>query len=105
MALYNIEVETTPTGLLLRLGFGAPAQNNDIVREVKARMEELIGSGELAGGGALRINGPASLPVAGVIVHAVAHLFSTIGVFDPKLNKYVVCIAHGNDFAVGDLID
>ena len=69
-----------------------------------SRVAEMLESGELPTGGVLRINGPASLPVAFVLAHAVAHVFEAIGCFDPKLNKYVVCIAHGSEYAVGDLI-
>jgi len=53
----------------------------------------------------LKINGPASLPVACVLTHKVAHLYGAIGVFDPKIGKYVVCITHNPAYKVGDLID
>ena len=34
----------------------------------------------------------------------VAHLAPAVGVFDPKLEAYVVCITHSPDFEVGDLV-
>ena len=63
--------------------------------------------GELSGGGLLKINGPASLPVAMVLARKLSHLFAAIAFFDPKLNKYVVAISHSRnpDYAVGNLID
>lgn len=90
---------------VLKVGFGTPAQNDQIVRDAKARLDEMVASKELDGGKVLRINGPASLPVAVTIAHAVAHLYEAIAVFDPKLGKYVVAVSHGTDHAPGDLID
>jgi len=58
-----------------------------------------------AGGKLIKINGPASLPVAMAIAHAIAHLYEVVGVFDPKLGKYVVAVSHGNEYRPGDLID
>jgi len=102
MAYYNISLEE---GNLLRVGFGDPAQNDQICRDAARQLEELVSSGALAGGPVIKINGPASLPVACVIAHAVAHLYGAVAVFDPKLGKYVVAISHGPELTVGDLID
>jgi len=101
MATYNISL----TGDILKVGFGDPAQNDAICRDAKARLEEMVAKGELPGGTVIKINGPASLPVAVVIAHAIAHLYETVAVFDPKLGKYVVSVAHSAQFKVGDLID
>lgn len=98
---YNIEMD----GDVMRVGFGTPAQNDEIVRDAVARVGEMVKTGELAGGKLIKINGPASLPVAMVICHAVAHLYEVVAVFDPKLGKYVVAIAHGNEYQPGDLIE
>lgn len=102
MATYNITLEG---GNVLRVGFGDPAQNDQIVRDAVVRLDEMVKSGELAGGPLLKINGPASLPVAVAIAHAIAHLYEVVGVFDPKLGKYVVAVSHGSDNQPGDLID
>jgi CRISPR-associated protein Csx3 len=40
-----------------------------------------------------------------MLAHKLAHLYQAVACFDPKLSKYVVAIAHGNKFTVGDLID
>ena len=101
MATYNINCN----GDTLKIGFGEPAQNDQIVRDVVARLAEMEQAGELDGGGVVKLNGPASLPVAVAIVHGVLHKFSAVGVFDPKLNKYVVAATHDPAYAVGDLID
>lgn len=100
MATYKISIE----GEVLRVGFGDPAQNDQIVKDAEARLSEMVKDGTLAGGSVLKINGPASLPVAIVIGHAVGHLYEAIAVFDPKLTKYVVSVSHGATYKVGDLI-
>jgi CRISPR-associated protein Csx3 len=89
---------------VLKIGFGEPAQNDQIVRDATARLGEMIKSKELSGGELIRINGPASLPVAMVLAHKLGHLYQAIACFDPKLGKYVVVIAHGAKYAVGDLV-
>ncbi len=101
MSTYNIALDEG----ILRIGFGSPAQNDQIVKDAAARLDKMIEAGELKGGDILRVNGPASLPVAMVLAHKLAHLYQAVACFDPKLSKYVVAIAHGNKFAVGDLID
>jgi len=92
-------------GNVLRVGFGESAQNDAIVRDACERLAEMTVSGELAGGQILKVNGPASLPVAIAIAHAVAHLYEVVAVYDPKLGKYVVAVAHSGSHAPGDLID
>jgi len=104
MATYY-KIEFDPQTGVLRVGFGEPAQNDIIVRDAVRRLDEMVKSGELVGGPLIKINGPASLPVAVAIAHAVAHRYETVAVFDPKLAKYVVAVTHGDKFAVGDLID
>jgi CRISPR-associated protein Csx3 len=101
MSTYKIQLVDS----ILRVGFGQPAQNDQIVKDAKARLDEMVASKELVGGPVLRINGPASLPVAVTIAHAVAHLYEAIAVFDPKLAKYVVAVSHGTAHQAGDLID
>jgi CRISPR-associated protein Csx3 len=101
MTTYNIDLE----GDVLKIGFGEPAQNDQIVCDAAARLEQMSQSGELSGGPLLKINGPASLPVACVLAHKVGHLYGAVGVFDPKLGKYVIAITHNPMYKVGDLID
>jgi CRISPR-associated protein Csx3 len=103
MATYNISFD--PQTGIMRVGFGDPAQNDAIVRDAVARLVAMTESGELSGGSLIKVNGPASLPVAMAIAHAIAHRYEVVGVFDPKLGKYVVAVSHGNKYRPGDLID
>lgn len=101
---YKIEFNAL-TGIL-SVGFGTPAQNDVIVRDASARLEAMKTSGELpAGVPVIRVNGPASLPVACVLAHAIGHHCGAVAVFDPKMAKYVVAIAHGGEYQIGELID
>jgi CRISPR-associated protein Csx3 len=88
---------------LLLLAFGEPATNDAIVREADRRMRELKDE-SLRGGMLVLLDGPASLAAVAVIVHHVAHLFGALGVFDPKLNGYVVAVSHDPAFVVGDVL-
>jgi CRISPR-associated protein Csx3 len=85
----------------VELAFGEPATNAEIVPDAIAAIAEL----ELAGGPGIKFNGPASLPVAFALAHAVAHEFAYVACYDPKLGKYVVAISHDPRFRPGQLID
>lgn len=98
---YNISISED----VLKVGFADPAQNDLICRDAAKKLSEMVKKGTLSGGFLIKINGPASLPVAVVIAHAVAHLYEVVAVFDPKLGKYVVSVSHTPDFKVGGLID
>ena len=84
----------------LKIDFGEPAQNTDIVPDAIAAVKEL----ELAGGRGIHIDGRASLPVAMALAHCVAHLFGYVACFDPKLEGFVVAISHDPKFMPGQLI-
>lgn len=102
MATYTITETTTDSTTTLKLSFGPEqGQNDRIVKDAVAALETL----NLEGGKLVKLNGPASLPVAVAIAHAVAHKYGAVSVFDPKLGKYVVAVSHDPDFQVGDLID
>ena len=101
MTTYEIELN----GNVLKIGFGEPAQNDQIVKDAAARLDEMVENGELIGGELVKINGPASLPVACVITHKVGHLFGAVAVWDPKLSKYVVAISHHPSYPFASLID
>ena len=101
MGTYRIEREDD----ILRVAFGERAQNDQIVRDATARLEEMYSNGELNGGGLLKVNGPASLPAAMVLAHKLAHLFDAISCYDPKVNKYVVAISHSPAYAIGEWIE
>lgn len=98
---YKITVEKRDAddAVLLRLSFGAPAQNDKIVKDAVDALQDL----KLEGGKTVLLNGPASLPVACALAHGLGHLFETVGVFDPKVSQYVVAISHGG-LPVGALL-
>lgn len=99
MALYNMILE----GDVLKVSFGDASTNDKIVVFVKSLCEQIKADGGM--GLDLKVNGPASLPVAMTIAHQFAHVSRSVSAFDPKLGKYVVCITHNPDLKVGDLID
>jgi len=102
MAKYNVEVvERNEKTVTLKIGFGDPAGNDEIVKDAKAAVEAV--SEEVMGKTVL-LNGPASLPVAVVLAHALVHICPAVGVFDPKLGKYVISVSHTNAYKVGDLL-
>lgn len=102
MTTYNISIEKDNNGsFLLKLSFGERADNDQIVRDATKCLDQL----KIKGGKLVKLNGPASLPVAIAIAHHIMHLFSYIGVYDPKLDKYVIAVAHGPEYNIGDLID
>jgi CRISPR-associated protein Csx3 len=102
MSAYNITAQQVNTATVIQVSFGTtPAQNPEIVRAAQTALESL---GELGGKLAL-INGPASLPAALVIGHALAHRFGAVAVFDPKLGSYVVAISHDPGFPLGGQIN
>lgn len=99
---YNLTLED---GNVLRIAFGQPAQNDQIVKDASAILKKLVKSGSIAGGELLKINGPASLPVAMNLAHGVAHLYKAVACFDPKMGKYIVAITHGDEYKIGEVLD
>ena len=91
-------------GDVLRLSFGAPAQNDHIVRDAVACLDEMGQSGELDGGGLIKLNGPASLPVAVAIANALSGRFEAVAVFDPKLNGYIISVTNSPNYELGSII-
>jgi len=85
---------------LLKIGFGAPADNDKNVVDAIAA----IGALQLPGGRGLLFDGPSSIPVAVALAHAVAHLYQFVAVRDPKLSAFVVAISHTPDVRPGELI-
>lgn len=104
MSAYNINIQTDLEVPILDIGFGEPAQNDQIVRDAAERLDEMISLGLISGGPLLKISGPASLPAAFAIAHKLGHLYGVIAVFDPKLLRYVVSISHNPDYPLGTLI-
>ena len=97
MAKYNLELQGGDT---LKVGFGDPGTNPEILAELQ---ETLPGLG-LSGGKLLKIDGPASLPVACFLAHGVGHLYGAVAVKDPKLGAFVVAISHDPNHPVGSVL-
>ncbi len=102
---YSVKVEPNEGFDLLRVAFCGSAQNDEHVHSAVEQIDELVESGKLGGGKMVKINGPASLPVAVALAHGVSHIYEYVGVYDPKLDQYVVSVSHGTAYAPGDLID
>jgi len=100
MSSYNVTQVTKGNITKLTVTFGSPASDDRIVVDAIAAIEAL---GPL-GGPLCLISGLASLPVAFMLGHTVAHDFSAVGVYVPKLEKYVVVVSH-ESWPVGTLID
>lgn len=82
------------------IGFGDPAQNDVLVPEATQALAALA----LKGGRGIRFHGPASVPVAMALSHAVSHLYEFVACFDPKLNRYVVVVSHAPSPRPGELL-
>ena len=102
MAKYIVEVaDANEKNVTLKIGFGEPGSNDEIVVDAKAAVEAV--SEEVMGKTVL-LNGPASLPVAFVLAHTLNHICPAVAVFDPKMGKYVVAVTHTGDYRVGELL-
>lgn len=117
---------------LLKGSFGEPAQNDLICAELEETLKQMKEEGILAGGPfAVKFDGPASLPVAGVLTHHLAHLYDVVALRDPKVTvpgdqeyalpdgrviktildaadkpipAFVVAVSHSSRHKVGDII-
>jgi CRISPR-associated protein Csx3 len=83
---------------------------DQIVRDAKVQLRQLINSGQLPGGKFLKVNGRSTVLASFVIALELAHCYSAIAVFDPKigdrnLDRYIVTISHTPDYQVGGAID
>lgn len=88
----------------LKIKFGEAASNDEIVSYVEKQLKQKIETKEISGGEIIKLDWPASLPVAVVLAHKLAHLYGTIAVWDPKLGKFVVAVSHSGNFKVWDMI-
>lgn len=100
MATYKMNFDATTS--VLSVGFADPASNDIIVKEVASLLPSI--AAEVAGTKCLRLNGPASLPVAVELAHGLVHVVAAIAVFDPKIGGYVVAVSHDPAYRVGDII-
>ncbi|MBE9008449.1 CRISPR-associated protein Csx3 [Fortiea sp. LEGE XX443] len=107
MTTYHIKLKDD----VLKVGFGATLATGDrIVRDVAAKLDEMIATGELPGGGLIKINGRVSVLVSQVLADKLGKLYDAIALLDPKIgnpgiDRYVVTISRYPQYQVGDILD
>ena len=103
MKHYKLSVANEGDFAKLTIGFLEPASNDAIVAELEVSAS-LSSARTAVTGKVTLVNGPASLPVACVLAHALSHVTKAIGVFDPKLAGYVIAVSHDPAYKVGSLL-
>lgn len=95
---------------LFKVGFGTPAQNDQIVRDAEETLEAIFDQTEddlgpiIRQDGALAlINGAASLQAVIVVANALIPRYGTIAWLDPRMG-YVVSVSHDPTTPVGMVI-
>jgi CRISPR-associated protein Csx3 len=107
MSIYHISLQ----GDVLKVGFGTTQTTGDqIVRDVAARLDEMIATGELPGGDLIKINGRITVLVSQVLADKLSKLYDAIAVLDPKIgepgiDRYVITISRNSLYQVGDTVD
>jgi CRISPR-associated protein Csx3 len=97
--------------LIAKINNGVKADGDRLLLDAEAQLEKLISSGQLPGGKRLlRINGRATVLASFMIANKIAHLYSSVAVFDPKLgdkglDRYVVVFSHSKNYQVGATFD
>ncbi|MFB2897744.1 hypothetical protein ACE1CI_32915 [Aerosakkonemataceae cyanobacterium BLCC-F50] len=99
--------------LIAKINNGVKADGDRLLLDAEAQLEKLISSGQLPGGKQLlRINGRATVLASFIIANKIAHLYSSVAVFDPKLgdgdkglDRYVVVFSHSKNYQVGETFD
>lgn len=76
-------------------------ESPELVRAVCKAISEL----KLAGGCYIKVSGPMTDIVTMTIAHALGHKYSAVALFDPLLQKYVVCKTINPNFPLGMTID
>ena len=92
--------------LIAKIKNGTEVDGDQILRDAKAQLEGLINSGKLPGGNQLlKINGRSTVLAGFLIASQLAHRYSALAVFDPKLEKYVVTVSHSPDYQIGRVLN
>ncbi|MCF4967823.1 CRISPR-associated protein Csx3 [Nostoc sp. CMAA1605] len=107
MSTYYIKLQ----GDVLKVGFGSTLATGDrIVRDVAAKLDEMMATGELSGGELIKINGRVSVLVSQVLADKLGKLYQAIALLDPKIgapgiDRYVITISRHPQYQVGDILD
>lgn len=97
--------------LIAKINNGVQVDGDQIVRDATAQLANLIESGQLPGGKQiLQIKGRATVLASFAIANQVAHRYSGIAVFDPKLgdrglDKYIITVSHTKNYQIGESLD
>lgn len=91
--------------LVARIKNGGEVDGDQILKDAKIQLENLINSGKLSGGKKLlKIYGRSTVLASFFIANKLAHQYSAIAVFDPKIG-YVVTISHSQGYQVGQILN
>ena len=91
--------------LIAKIKNGKEVDGVQILKDARIQLENLINSGELSGGKKLlKINGRSTVLASFFIANKLAHQYSAIAVFDPKIG-YTVTISHSKDYQIGQILN
>ena len=91
--------------LVAKIKNGGEVDGDRLLKDAKLQLENLINSEQLTGGKKLlKINGRSTALASFFIANKLAHQYSAIAVFDPKIG-YVVTISHSQNYQVGQLLN
>ncbi|WP_159785610.1 CRISPR-associated protein Csx3 [Sodalinema gerasimenkoae] len=98
---YKIETTRTGDAVIYTTAFGEePATNAELVPIISKATHSLPPAYGTIG----LITGKASLPVSYVLAHHLSHYHKALGVFDPKLNGFVIVVTHDRQYPLGKVI-
>jgi hypothetical protein len=101
---FVVEIEEqTEAYTKIKMGFGAASGNDQKVVDAQAQANS-IKEGESIFGKPLFLNGRVSTQVAALLGAQFAHVVPAIGTFEPATASYVISVAHGSDYRVGQTI-
>lgn len=98
---FKIASERTGDVVTYTTSFGeTPATNAELVPIISKATYSLPPNYGTVG----LITGKASLPVSYVLAHHLSHYHKALGVFDPKLNGFVIVTTHDRNYPLGAVI-
>lgn len=92
-------------GNILRVGFSESGESPQILIDTIRLLKDLNQSGQLSGGPFIAVNGECSVISAYAICDYLSRLYSTIAIYDPKLNGYVVIKSATTGYQVGEIVN
>ncbi|MGI0481094.1 hypothetical protein ACN4EE_09910 [Geminocystis sp. CENA526] len=77
----------------------------DLIKDAKIQLNELVNQNIFTGFKILKITGRLPLPIAYLFAHEFQHFFSTIAVYYPQNNVYVITNSTDPNYHIGDSIN